>query len=190
VTRDEILNAAAVIFRQKGYHAASMQDIAEAVELKKGSLYHHVSSKQNILLALLDQALELLTQELERVTHRDLPAGEKLRLAMRRYLEILTDNLALSSVLLFEHRSLDPQNHRAHIPRRDRFEDLWKEMTAQAMDAGVLPTSDPDLTVKAILGTLNWTITWYRKDGRLNAAELADGFADLFLADQESGGRT
>ena len=187
MTRDEILNAAAVIFREKGYHAASMQDIAEAVELKKGSLYHHVSSKQNILLALLDQALELLTEELEMVTRQDLPAAEKIRLAMRRYLKILTDNLALSSVLLLEHRSLDPENHSAHIPRRDRFEDLWQTMITEAMETGVIPSSNPDLTVKAVLGTLNWTITWYREDGRLDAHEIADGFADLFLTDQKTG---
>lgn len=181
MTRDEILQAAAVIFSEKGYHAASMQDIAEAVELQKGSLYHHVSSKQNILLALLDQALDILTGEIEDAAASELPPDEKLQLAMRRYLEILTDNLALSSVLLLEHRSLDPENHRTHIPRRDRFENLWQEMINEAQNAGVIPASDPELTAKALLGTLNWTITWYRADGRLTAAQIADQFAELYL---------
>ena len=64
MTKEEILDAAAQIFRLKGYHATSMQDIAGAVNLQKASLYHHVSSKQEILLELLDQALELLTGEI------------------------------------------------------------------------------------------------------------------------------
>ena len=116
MTRDDILQAAAQIFREKGYHAASMQDIAEAVELQKGSLYHHVSSKQGILLALLDQALDILTAELEEVCRGPLPPEQKLRRAIQTYLNILTENISLSSVLLLEHRSLKPENHQAHIP--------------------------------------------------------------------------
>ena len=67
MTRDEILEAAAQIFREKGFHAASMQDIAEAVNLQKASLYHHVASKQEILLALLDRALDLLIERMQQV---------------------------------------------------------------------------------------------------------------------------
>ncbi len=72
MTREEILQAAALIFQEKGYHAASMQDIAEAVELKKGSLYHHVDSKQEILLALLDEALEMIVDRLDQINRQDL----------------------------------------------------------------------------------------------------------------------
>jgi len=82
LSRDEILRAAAQIFQEKGYHAASMQDIAEAVELKKGSLYHHVTSKQEILLALLDEALDLIIERLQVVEAKDLSPSHKLRQAM------------------------------------------------------------------------------------------------------------
>ena len=71
MSRENILRAAATIFQEKGYHATSMQDIAEAVELKKGSLYHHVNSKQEILLALLDEALGLIVERLEDVSSPD-----------------------------------------------------------------------------------------------------------------------
>ncbi len=67
VTREDILEAAAQIFRRKGYHATSMQDIARAVRLQKASLYHHVSSKQDILVALLDRALDLLIAAMQEV---------------------------------------------------------------------------------------------------------------------------
>ena len=66
MTRDEILEAAAQIFSQKGFHATSMQDIAQAVNLKKASLYHHVNSKQEILVEVLDQALDLLIENMNR----------------------------------------------------------------------------------------------------------------------------
>ena len=79
MTRDEILEAAAQIFREKGFHAASMQDIAEAVNLQKASLYYHVTSKQEILLDLLDRALDLLIQIIEPVTCSALPPDQKVR---------------------------------------------------------------------------------------------------------------
>ena len=65
MTRDDILDAAAQVFRQKGFHGSSMADIAETVQLQKASLYHHVSSKQEILLALLDRGLEMLFEQID-----------------------------------------------------------------------------------------------------------------------------
>lgn len=181
MTREEILSAAAEIFREKGYHAASMQDIAEAVKLKKGSLYHHVSSKQNILRVLLDQALDLLTAELTETAERSLPPEEKLRLAMVTYLRIMTENLSLASVLLLEHRSLNPEHHQAHIPRRDRFEALWKKIILQGVESGRFRDLNVDQTVKALLGTLNWTITWFDPRGKLSPEQIADQYCELFL---------
>ncbi|HEX2998291.1 MAG TPA: TetR/AcrR family transcriptional regulator, partial [Anaerolineales bacterium] len=107
MTREDILEAAAQVFRQKGFHGASMQDIAKAVSLQKASLYHHVSSKQEILLALLDRALELLLERIAPIAVQELPADKKLREMIRVYLQILTENTDLSAVLLFEHRSLE-----------------------------------------------------------------------------------
>jgi AcrR family transcriptional regulator len=181
MSRDEILEAAAQIFRQKGFHAASMQDIAQAVNLQKPSLYHHVTSKQEILLALLDQALDLLIAQMEEVMCQPLPADEKLRQGMQVYLETMLENSDLAAVLLLEHRSLEPQYHARHIPRRDRFEQLWREMVQDGLDQGVFDRVEPALTSRALLGVMNWTITWYRPDGSLTPDDLAQRYADLFL---------
>src|SRR5512147_2733900 len=99
MTREDILEAAAQVFRQKGFHGTSMQDIASAVSLQKASLYHHVSSKQEILLALLDRALELLFARISAICAQNIPADQKLREMIRAYLQILTENIDLSSVL-------------------------------------------------------------------------------------------
>ena len=134
MNRQLILEASAQIIRQKGYHAASMQDIAEAVNLQKASLYHHFSGKQEILLALLDQALDLLIDRVSAVLALDLPVEEKLSQATRAYLECLDEHAALASVLLLEHRSLDPEYHDRHIPRRDRFERLWRDLIQEGVE--------------------------------------------------------
>jgi AcrR family transcriptional regulator len=181
MTRDDILEAAAQIISQKGFHAASMQDIAQAVNLQKASLYHHVSSKQEILLALLDRALDLLIEQIEKVIAQPLPPDEKLRQAMRVYLQAMLDHRDLASVLLLEHRSLEPQHRLAHIPRRDRFERLWRDLIQEGLDQDIFCCAEPAVASRAFLGVLNWTITWYRPDGGLTPAEVAGQFADLFL---------
>jgi len=181
MTREDILEAAAQIFSQKGFHAASMQDIAQAVNLQKASLYYHVSSKQEILLALLDQALDMLIKQIESVMAQPLPVDEKLRRAMGVYLQTMLDNFDLAAVLLLEHRSLEPQYHIRHIPRRDRFERLWRDLIQEGQDLEVFNCKDPALVTRAILGVMNWTITWYRPDGLCTPTELAEQYADLFL---------
>ena len=181
MTREDILEAAAQVFRQKGFHGASMQDIAKAVNLQKPSLYHHVSSKQEILLALLDRALVLLLERISSISSRDIPADEKLREMVRAYLQILAENTDLSAVLLFEHRSLERKQHARHVPNRDKFEALWRDVLEEGVTAKLFICDDPALTTRAILGILNWTITWYHPDGPLQIDQIADHYSDLLL---------
>jgi AcrR family transcriptional regulator len=181
MTKDQILEAAAQIIREKGFHAASMQDIAQAVDLRKASLYHHVSSKQEILVEILDKALDMLIGRMEEVVAQPVSPEEKLRLAMRSYVGGLAENLDLASVLLLEHRSLEPKFRKRHIPRRDRYENLWREIIEEGVGKGIFTCEDSNLSVKVLLGIANWTIMWYRPEGPLSALEIADQSADLFL---------
>ena len=181
MTREDILEAAAQVFRKKGFHGASMQDIAEAVSLQKASLYHHVSSKQEILLALLDRALELLLERISAISIQAIPADKKLREMIRAYLQILTQNTDLSAVLLFEHRSLERKQHARHVPNRDKFEALWRDVLAEGVAAKVFKCNDPALAARAVLGIMNWTLTWYRPDGSLAIEQIANQYSNLLL---------
>ena len=181
MTRETILEAAAQVFRQKGFHGASMQDIAEAVNLQKASLYHHVASKQEILLALLDRALELLLEHISAISNQPIPADEKLQRMIREYLQILSENTDLSAVLLFEHRSLERKQHARHVPNRDKFEALWRGVLAEGVASQLFNCDDPALSARAILGILNWTITWYRPSGELTIDQIADQYSNLLL---------
>jgi AcrR family transcriptional regulator len=181
VTRDDILDAAAQVFRQKGFHGASMAEIADAVSLQKASLYHHVSSKQEILLALLDRALDMLTEYIAAIASQPLPADKKLRAMIRGYLKALADNTDLASVLLFEHRSLDKKSHARHVPHRDKFERLWRDVLNEGIKAKLFACPDVNLTVRALMGIMNWTLTWYRPEGDQSIEKIADGYADLLL---------
>ncbi len=181
MTRDDILDAAAQIFREKGYYAASMQDIANAVNLQKASLYHHVSSKQEILLALLDRALTLLIDRIEPIANGKMPPVEKLSAMIAVYLTVLTEQPDLSAVLLLEHRSLKPELHARHVPFRDRFETLWRKVLAEGVAQGVFSCRDVPTAARILLGAMNWTITWYRPGGRLPIDAIAEQIAAIFM---------
>ena len=181
MTRDDILEAAAQVFRQKGFHGASMANIAEAVNLQKASLYHHVSSKQEILFELLDRALELLLERISPIANLDLPADERLCRMIREYLQILAENTDLSAVLLFEHRSLEGRQHARHVPNRDKFENLWRDVLKDGVRTRQFVCDDIPLSARAILGILNWTITWYRPNGSLTVEQIADHYSNLLL---------
>lgn len=179
--REDILTAAAQVFGEKGFHAASMEDVAKAVELRKASLYHHVPSKQALLAAILDQALDILIARMEAVMAEPASCGEKLRAALVAYQEAMAEYPNLAAVLLLEHRSLDAKYRRRHIPRRDRFEGLWRQLIEEGMQSGDFDCADPNMAAKAILGVANWTVTWFRPNGRLSAKEIAEYNADLLL---------
>jgi len=181
MSRDEILEAAAQIFSQKGFHGASMQDIAEAVNLQKASLYYHVNSKQEILVELLDQALENVSAKMQRVLDTpDLP-DVKLRQAMRVYMTTLLERGDMASVLLLEHRSLEPEFREKHLPKRDRFERMWRELIQEGVDKGTFACRDVAMASRALLGVMNWSITWFRADGKLPAEVIAEMFAELLI---------
>ncbi|MBE7432370.1 MAG: TetR/AcrR family transcriptional regulator [Anaerolineales bacterium] len=181
MTRDDVLDAAAQVFRQKGFHGASMSDIAAAVNVQKASLYHHVSSKQEILLELLERALQILTVRISTVAEQNDPADKKLRQMIRVYLQLLAENADLSSVLLFEHRSLDKKSHTRHVPQRDKFEALWRDVLNEGVRAKVFDMKDIGLTVRALMGVMNWTLTWYHPGGGKTIDQIADEYADLIL---------
>ena len=181
MTRDDILDAAAQVFRQKGFHGASMSAIADAVNLQKASLYHHVSSKQEILLALLDRALIMLTEHIATIASQKLPADQKLKLMIRGYLSTLADNADLTAVLLFEHRSLDKKSHIRHVPQRDKFEALWRDVLNEGVRTKVFELKDTSLAVRALMGVMNWTLTWYQPNGEKSIEQIADDYSDMLF---------
>ncbi len=181
MTRDDILDAAAQVIRQKGFHGASMSDIAESVNLQKASLYHHVSSKQEILLELLDRGLGMLTEHIAAVSTQNLPADQKLRQMIRAYLKALAGYSDLATVLLFEHRSLDKKSHARHVPYRDKFEELWRDVLNEGVRAGIFACPDTGLAVRGLMGIMNWTLTWYNPSGPKSIEKIADQYADMLF---------
>jgi AcrR family transcriptional regulator len=175
---DEILAAAARMFREKGYHGTSVRDIAESVGLLKGSLYHYIRSKEELLARLFDGALEGTVRELEAIAGRDASASERLHDMVTAYVRAVTANLDAVGLYLREWRSLPAPDLRRLRAKRHAMRALFEDVVAQGVRAREFAAGDEKIATLAILGMCNWIFEWYRPRGRLRPEDLADQLAE------------
>jgi AcrR family transcriptional regulator len=178
---EEILAAAARAFREKGYHGTSVRDIAESVGLLKGSLYHYIRSKEELLARLFDGALEDTVRELATIASTDRPPSERLREMVKAYVASLTENLDAVALYLREWRSLPAPELARVRSRRRAMRGLFEDVIDEGVRAKEFVASDAKLSALAILGMCNWIYEWYRPRGRLRPEQLADELADRAL---------
>ena len=176
--RETAIRAAALrIFRQKGYHAASMQDIADAVGLYKASLYYYVDSKEELLVRLFEGRTEKVLAEIDAAASGPGTSRERLGAMVRAYVLGVLRNLDSVHVYLREEHSLPPlalqQVHREQQAMRSHFERVIVEGTRR----GEFVAGDPKLAALALLGMCTWVHRWYRPRGRLGESAVADDFA-------------
>jgi AcrR family transcriptional regulator len=181
--REAELHAAATrLFRRRGYHATSMQDLGEALGMNRGSLYHYIAGKDELLWAILNRALDLLEARVVPVLADDArPPVDRLRFAIREHLRVAADHADELSLIQIELRALAPNRQRALVERRDAYESAWRTTIQAGVDDGTLRSADVRLAGIGILSACNWFTQWYRPDGPLAVDDIADAFADLFL---------
>lgn len=177
---NEIVDAAAMLFREKGFVATSLEDIAREVGMYKGSLYHYIKSKEDLLFAVVREPAERILNELRELSALDLPPAEKIRRVTRSHVRVLEENFTYCSVYLEEV---------AGRHRSDEWSAMDREYVAaivrvieEGQERGEFGKSlDARTTTLALIGSLNWLTHWYRPDGELKGAEVADRYCDIFL---------
>jgi TetR/AcrR family transcriptional regulator, cholesterol catabolism regulator len=180
--REAELHATATrLFRQRGYHATSMQDLGEALGMNRGSLYHYITGKDALLWAILNRALDLLEARVLPVLDADAPPVERLTGAIREHLRVAADHADELSLIQIELRALDRERRRDIIARRNAYEGRWRAALAAGIADGSLRPVDVRLAGIGILSACNWFTQWYRPSGQMSVDEIADTFAELFL---------
>lgn len=174
----EIVAAAGRIFREKGYHATSVRDIAESVGLLKGSLYHYIRSKEELLARLFDGLLEDTVRELEGIVARGGDPDVKLGAMVRAYAASVMANHDAVGLYLRESRALPAAELAKLGARRRRMRALFTDVIAEGAQDGTFTVGDTKIAALAILGGCNWLYEWYRPRGRLDADAIADELAD------------
>ncbi|MCE3550875.1 TetR/AcrR family transcriptional regulator [Pseudonocardia sp. RS11V-5] len=179
---EHIVDVAAELFRRKGYAATSINDIAEAAGLMKGSLYHYINSKEDLLSAIVDQAHHNTASLGEELLAADATAEDKLRFVVRRHLRGTEQNQTKIQVLYREFPVLPAERFAEVIRRRDTYERAVRELVRQGQREGTFaPTLNPWLTAASILATLNSVQAWFTPDGPMSMTEIIDGYTALLL---------
>ena len=179
--REALLRVSAKLFREKGFDGTSIRDISNAAGMHSGSPFYHFKTKQDILVAVMEQGLAEGLRKSEEVMALPLPPEQKLKGLIRTQLgTILEEGSDFIPVLLYDWRSLSSANRRRIVALKDRYDALWQQVIDDLQRAGHMP-GDAQLVRLLILGAVNWSGRWYRPGGRLSVDEMADGAARLFL---------
>lgn len=171
--KGKLLQAAARLFREKGYEKTTTRDLAEAIGILSGSLFHHFKSKQDILYAVMEETILFNTERLRAALDGlDAPL-ERLHALIRQELQFINGETGEAmAVLVFEWRALTPEKQTALLRLRDIYENIWLEVIEQNRKAGYIVTQ-PTIFRKLLTGTLSWSVNWFHPSQTLDLDGLA-----------------
>lgn len=184
--RREIEDAASSLFRTHGYAGTSVREIARALDIQGASLYAHVTSKQDVLWAIVERMATRFETAAEAASTgaAAIPVvgpGSRLAALVRAHIGVVTDDLERASVFVHEWRSLDGDRRVEIARRRDAYEARFRTVIREGIATGTFAPVDPVAAGAFLLTAMNGLVSWYRADGRLTPAALADAYADLAL---------
>jgi TetR/AcrR family transcriptional regulator, cholesterol catabolism regulator len=182
-TLDDIVSAAAKVFRTKGYHAATVRDIADEVGILKGSLYHHFESKEALLYLVVKEPIAQMFQTMAAIAQADLTPTQKLRRAISAHLEAFDRHYPHLFVYLREREAVKRRFREMIGFSPKEYERHWQQILREGIEKGEFrPDLDIEVTSYGLLGMLNWLYKWYDPQGRLRIHEVAEQFTLLALA--------
>jgi len=171
--RDAILRSAARLFRERGFADTGMRDIADAAGLSAANLYHYFDGKNDLLFYCQDRALDRMLAAVAEARRRGPSAVERLTLVCTAHLQTLLDDVEGATAHL-QIESLSPALRSAIVKKRDRYELAVRRLIADGVRSGELVNLDPAIVARAMLGAMNWTVTWFRPDGPNPAAAVGE----------------
>ncbi len=159
-----------------------MQDIAEACGMTKAGLYHHIATKEALLLAIMHYGMDLFEEMvLDRVKDIADPL-ERLRATMARNIELVTHDASKEvTIILHEHQTLTGEAQKAINARKKKYVRFLESAFREAIEKKRIRPVDPTIATFSLLGSVLWTYKWYRVDGKITPAQLTDGMIDLYF---------
>lgn len=159
-----------------------MQEIAEACGLTKAGLYHHIKTKEALLLAIMHYGMDLFEDLVLAKAREVADPVARLRECMTRNIALVVqDSSKEVTIILHEHQTLTGASGQEINQRKKRYVEFLEAAFREAMERGQIRPVDPTVAAFSLLGTVLWTYKWYRPDRRLTPAQISDGMIDLFF---------
>lgn len=182
-SRQEILRTAARLFQQRGYDATSMNDVAAALKLSKGGLYHHFQSKDEILFEIMNHAMEITQERVLTPVRSIADPKDRLRALIRLHIEVvLSPRDREITVMLHENHPLPPALRRKINARKKDYVHFVENLIADVQrKRGSRTAVTPRAAAFALVGMINWIYQWYKADGPLTGDALVQQYTDIFF---------
>ena len=180
-SKQELYDIAGKLFSKKGYHGTTIREIAEARGILSGSLYTHISSKEDLLFHIVDDGAEAFLSALEPIVMSQQDAKSKLRNGLAAHIRVVTTQMDAAKVFLHDWTALGEERRAVIQQKRDKYEDLWAVLLAEGYASGTLIRGDAKYLRILILSVGNWVYEWYKTSGELTPEGLADQFMDIIL---------
>jgi len=176
----EIYATAARLFAERGYHATRIQDIADALDMNKGSLYYYFSGKEELLIHIVEGRVNDALASVQTIVMSDAPVHQRLQAAVQEHLRLFHADADIFSIFQFEKLNAINQKAAVAVDRLGReYERLWLELLSEGMATGMFRQDlDPKILTKAIMGMCNQTLIWFNPTGRLKI----DGIGEMYAA--------
>jgi len=178
--RLEILRSAAAAFRKHGYHGASVDEIASALEMTKGNLYYYFRNKEEILFACHDYSLDALLALLADVQRAPVAPDEQLRQLIPAFIRVILDELQ-GTALTLDPQALSPALLKRVIAKRDRVDRGLRAIIQRGVDEGLFAPGDAKMRAFAMIGALNWISKWFSPAGPMTMEEIGEAYAGYLV---------
>lgn len=179
--KGKLLQAAAKLFREKGYEKTTTRDLATEIGILSGSIFHHFKNKEAILYEVMRQTILLNTERLNyALTNADNPEQRLLELIKQELQFINGDTGEAMAVLVFEWRSLSIEKQKEILVLRDIYEKIWLDVIQDNIDAGLIHTK-AFIFRRFLTGTVSWTVNWYKQDKSMDIAMLAEQILNTYI---------
>jgi len=177
-----ILQQAARLIYLKGFDGTSMQDIADACGMTKAGLYHHIATKEAMLLAIMHYGMDLFEERVMGPVKDIADPLARLKATMANNVRLVThDSTKEVTIILHEHSTLTGDAKQAINARKKQYVQFLERSFEEAMAKGQIRKVDATLASFSFLGTVLWTYKWYRENGKLTPSQITEGMIDLFF---------
>lgn len=178
---DHIHSAARNLFRERGYSATSMRDIASTVGIEVASLYNHIDSKESMLQQICFTMAEKFLAIIDEVKPLKNNPEAQLRKAIQRHVAVITSHTDESAVFVHEWKHLSEPHLSAFRKMRDTYEQFYKDLIRRGEQSGLFKDIQEKFVVMVLFSSINWLYDYYKPHGKLSPAEIADIITDIFL---------
>ncbi|MEL7123427.1 MAG: TetR/AcrR family transcriptional regulator, partial [Bacteroidota bacterium] len=179
--KTQILEAAAILFRDKGYSATSMRDLASVVDLKASSLYNHIKSKQEILREICFDNANRFIQEMNEVEALDIKADQKVKTLILMHVDIAINDVTSVTAFNDEWRHLDEPHLSNFLELRKDYELRFRNIIDQGMEMGLLRKMESSIMLYTIFSSLRWVHDWFKPNKRIDQNELKRQLTEMLM---------